>query len=490
MSSIHNQFGLSLLPRCWYLQADSDKIRQNWIEMVQVAIAKALNDPHCNEEAFTDKSIDSLEKLHPQYLLEQIRSLPGNNVCADCDSPNPKWASINIGITLCIECSGIHRSLGVHISKVRSITLDDWEPESIKLMTELGNRVINDIYEANEDDTMKKPNVSSTRSEREAWIRAKYVEKRFVSKIRPRRTSAANRKLRRKNPIKRFSDGKIRKWSFQKDEIDAAVIAQRLSRDLSTEKNDSEDEKLSPSSRDRVSTYPTKAKSSNSPRRSPSPHEGLSSPGKLHDNQASPSAIARVRSEREADSGTSSDECETEEEMRSLPPNQLLYQAAKLKNMSLMILALSNGADSNWPNPDHAGMTALHQSVAGGSVTASEFLLQNGAKVNAKDHRGRTALHQAALLGNTGHACLFLKRSASQNCFDENGEDALRIALKYYHADIVTLLRLARMNEEMKETEVATSTDETFSNVIKDFSNMASQHPERLKRNSERHTSV
>lgn len=146
-----------------------------------------------------------------------------------------------------------------------------------------------------------------------------------MSKIRPRRTSAANRKLRRKNPIKRFSDGKIRKWSFQKDDIDAAVIAQRLSRDLSAEKNDSEDEKLSPSSRDRVSTYPTKAKSSNSPRRSPSPHEGLSSPGKLHDDQASPSAIARVRSEREADSGTSSDECETEEEMRSLPPNQVCF---------------------------------------------------------------------------------------------------------------------------------------------------------------------
>ena len=173
---------------------------------------------------------------------------------------------------------------------------------------------------------------SRFRSEREAWIRAKYVEKRFVSKIRPRRTSAATRKLRRKNPIKRFSDGKIRKWSFQKDDTDAAIIAQRLSRDLSQEKNDSEDENLSPSSRNRVSTYPDKAKSSNSPQRSPSPHEVISSPGKLHDDRTTQSSIARVRSEREADSGTSSDECETEEEMRSLPPNQvcLLFKGSLL----------------------------------------------------------------------------------------------------------------------------------------------------------------
>lgn len=60
-------------------------------------------------------------------------SVPGNNKCADCDTENPTWASINLGIMLCIECSGIHRSLGVHISKVRSVTLDDWEPDLQKV---------------------------------------------------------------------------------------------------------------------------------------------------------------------------------------------------------------------------------------------------------------------------------------------------------------------------------------------------------------------
>ena len=59
--------------------------------------------------------------------------VPGNDKCADCSSKKPKWASINLGIMLCIECSGIHRSLGVHISKVRSVTLDDWDVELQKV---------------------------------------------------------------------------------------------------------------------------------------------------------------------------------------------------------------------------------------------------------------------------------------------------------------------------------------------------------------------
>ena len=56
--------------------------------------------------------------------LDRLRTVPGNHVCADCGAGDPDWASLNLGILLCIECSGVHRQLGVHISKVRSCTLD------------------------------------------------------------------------------------------------------------------------------------------------------------------------------------------------------------------------------------------------------------------------------------------------------------------------------------------------------------------------------
>lgn len=52
-------------------------------------------------------------------VTKELRSVPGNNVCADCNSPEPDWASLNLGILICIECSGVHRNLGVHISKVQ-----------------------------------------------------------------------------------------------------------------------------------------------------------------------------------------------------------------------------------------------------------------------------------------------------------------------------------------------------------------------------------
>lgn len=59
--------------------------------------------------------------------VQSIRTrVPGNGQCADCNSPNPDWASLNLGILMCIECSGVHRNLGSHISKVRSLDLDGW----------------------------------------------------------------------------------------------------------------------------------------------------------------------------------------------------------------------------------------------------------------------------------------------------------------------------------------------------------------------------
>lgn len=81
---------------------------------------------------------------------------------------------------MCIACSGVHRSLGVHHSKVRSLTLDAWEPEIVKVMMELGNEIVNRIYEAQVDDNVVRATENCDGTIRENWIKAKYVEKRFV----------------------------------------------------------------------------------------------------------------------------------------------------------------------------------------------------------------------------------------------------------------------------------------------------------------------
>ena len=74
---------------------------------------------------------------HPD--IPEILSLPGNSNCCDCNSANPKWASLNNGVFLCLKCAGVHRSLGVDISTIRSLQIDSWTDKQILFLSKGGN---------------------------------------------------------------------------------------------------------------------------------------------------------------------------------------------------------------------------------------------------------------------------------------------------------------------------------------------------------------
>jgi Arf-GAP/SH3 domain/ANK repeat/PH domain-containing protein len=126
----------------------------------------------------------SVNDAEASVLLQRVRSADeGNRVCADCGTDSKvDWCSINLGILLCIECSGIHRSLGTHISKVRSLTLDTavFTQDIIELLMLVGNRVSNMIWEAKLDRFLK-PSPQSTREQRLHFITAKYIDRTYVS---------------------------------------------------------------------------------------------------------------------------------------------------------------------------------------------------------------------------------------------------------------------------------------------------------------------
>ncbi|NXI29291.1 ARAP1 protein, partial [Sterrhoptilus dennistouni] len=152
-------FDLTTPYRIFSFSADSEQEKEEWVEAMQQSISEALS----NSE-----------------VAERIWAVESNRFCADCGSPKPDWASINLCVVICKRCAGEHRGLGPGITKVRSLKMDRkvWTEELIELFQQFGNMMANQFWAANVPPS-EAISPASGSQERRRFVIAKYREGKY-----------------------------------------------------------------------------------------------------------------------------------------------------------------------------------------------------------------------------------------------------------------------------------------------------------------------
>ncbi|KAK8484603.1 hypothetical protein V6N11_024135 [Hibiscus sabdariffa] len=350
----------------------------------------------------------SASQLQRPYLknekpIDLLRRVCGNEKCADCGAPEPDWASLNLGVLLCIECSGVHRNLGVHISKVRSLTLDVkvWDALVISLFQSLGNTFANSVWEEllhprsafHVDLTltgfyksdkpqlllMGKPCHSDSISVKEKFIHAKahawcawacflYAEKLFVCK--------------------------------PKDEQRPQSVAQQIWEAVRANDKKAVYRYIVNSEADLNAVYDQSSVSSLT----------LAKVMLLQEH-------SHVGNNSSYITGDSSD---------------------RSSASSFNLVSTSEGQTTD----DLDGCTLLHLACETGDIGMIELLLQYGANINVMDSRGQTPLHRCILKGKATLAKLLLTRRADPKALSREGKTPLELAVEpdFNKGEVLALL--------------------------------------------------
>ncbi|XP_038656601.1 stromal membrane-associated protein 1 isoform X4 [Scyliorhinus canicula] len=162
-----------------------------------------------------------------QLILSKLLREEDNKYCADCEAKGPRWASWNLGVFICIRCAGIHRNLGVHISRVKSVNLDQWTPEQIQCMQDMGNTKARHLYEANLPEHFRRP---QTDQAVEFFIRDKYEKKKYMDKNA--NNGITREKDKRKDEKKKGKEQEkpiaLEKLKMKKDQLDTRMSPQKI----------------------------------------------------------------------------------------------------------------------------------------------------------------------------------------------------------------------------------------------------------------------
>lgn len=174
---------ISPTKRTYTLQAESYADYCDWLDVLHNATEHEMND----STAMINNSTTLINQQRSAVLsaIDKLKQI--NQSCADCANSTelPDWAVINFGICICIDCIGIHRSLGTHISKTRSLSLDSWSTSLIEMMLAVGNKRFNALYEAElfaNNSICDKPDTNSTTQHKTEYIQYKYIKRIYFNK--------------------------------------------------------------------------------------------------------------------------------------------------------------------------------------------------------------------------------------------------------------------------------------------------------------------